>query len=154
MIKFHREPSYLDLVIEYVNLLFLGIFIMEAILKIIALGFKYFKHPWNIFDFSVLMLTIISQISERMSFYNSLGSSTSVFRYIYIHFNKVFRAFRIGRLLRLVKRAKSLRVIFNTLIKAIPALANAASLIALMLFIFAILGMNLFCYIRPNEGLD
>ena len=63
-----------------------------------------------------------------------------------------------------------MKVIFNTLIKALPALANAgyliiiikfiieiyfeASLIALMLFIFAILGMNLFCYVRPSEGLD
>ena len=49
-----------------------------------------------------------------MNLTKNLGSSTSI-----------FRAFRIGRLLRLVKRAKSLRVIFNTLIKALPALANA-----------------------------
>ena len=42
MIKFNRAPTYLDTIIEFTNFFFLGIFILEAILKIFALGFKYF----------------------------------------------------------------------------------------------------------------
>lgn len=59
------------------------------------------------------MLTIFSVILEKSGIVGNIGSSTSV-----------IRAFRIGRLLRLIKRAKSLMLIFETLIKALPALAN------------------------------
>ena len=45
MLKFHRQPEYLDLLVDYINLFFLFIFIMEAFLKLFALGFKYFLHP-------------------------------------------------------------------------------------------------------------
>lgn len=64
MLKFHRQPEYLDLLVDYINLFFLFIFIMEAFLKLFALGFKYFLHPWNNFDFAILILTILSQLAE------------------------------------------------------------------------------------------
>ena len=89
------------------------------------------------------MLTICSVILEKSGIVGNIGSSTSV-----------IRAFRIGRLLRLIKRAKSLMLIFETLIKALPALANVGSLLCLVLFIFSILGTNLFAYVRPFYGLE
>ena len=45
MIKFNRQPNYLDTVVNYVNLFFLCIFVLEALLKLFALGCKYFLHP-------------------------------------------------------------------------------------------------------------
>ena len=113
MLKWHRQPDSMDSALEIINYIFLGIFICEAIIKLIALGLSYFENSWNNFDFMIVMLTICSVILEKSGIVGNIGSSTSV-----------IRAFRIGRLLRLIKRAKSLMLIFETLIKALPALAN------------------------------
>ena len=103
----------MDNALEIINYVFLGIFICEAIIKLTALGLDYFQNSWNNFDFVIVVLTIFSVILEKSGIVGTIGSSTSV-----------IRAFRIGRLLRLIKRAKSLMLIFETLIKALPALAN------------------------------
>ena len=113
MLKWHRQPESMDTALEIINYAFLGIFICEAIIKLTALGLPYFSNSWNNFDFIIVMLTIFSVVLEKSGIIGNIGSSTSV-----------IRAFRIGRLLRLIKRAKSLMLIFETLIKALPALAN------------------------------
>ena len=60
------------------------------------------------------------------------------------------RVFRIGRVLRLIKMSKSLRIMFNSIIVSIPALANIGALLFLILFFFSILGMGLFAYVKPG----
>ncbi|MFN9907188.1 MAG: ion transporter [bacterium] len=54
------------------------------------------------------------------------------------------RALRIGRIFRLITKAKFLRVIFNTIIFTLPSLANVGALMFLLLFIFSILGVQIF----------
>jgi len=44
--------------VQYLNYVFMAIFTIEAILKIIAMKSKYFKDSWNIFDFVVVIGTI------------------------------------------------------------------------------------------------
>ena len=41
------------------NYIFTAIFIVEAILKIIALGWSYFGTSWNKFDFFVVISSIL-----------------------------------------------------------------------------------------------
>ena len=50
----------------------------------------------------------------------------------------------MARVLRLVNRAKQLRMIFTTLLVTIPSLANVGGLLILLMFLFAVLGMNFF----------
>ena len=52
------------LAIRIINYLFLGIFTLEAILKLSAIGFRYFNDNWNIFDFFVVVLTLLGVILE------------------------------------------------------------------------------------------
>ena len=51
----------------YANLVFTGIFAMEMILKMTAMGRLYFKSKWNIFDFIV----VISSLAEILIHYLS-----------------------------------------------------------------------------------
>lgn len=46
---------------QYFNIVFTLIFIIEAILRIIALRRGYFLHPWNVFDFIIVVLSIIGE---------------------------------------------------------------------------------------------
>ena len=111
-------------------------FTVEAIIKIIALGKNYFKIGWNIFDFIIVLATIIGLILDQAAGAN-IGSSTTA-----------IRSFRIGRVFRLIKKFKELRTIFNTFIISIPSLANVGGLLFLFLYLYAILGMFLFSGIK------
>ena len=66
----------------------------------------------------------------------------------------IVRSFRIGRIFRLIKRYKELRKSFNTLILAIPALANVGGLLFLFLFLYSILGVFLFAEVKLQNALD
>ena len=56
----------------------------------------------------------------------------------------VIRTFRVGRIFKLLKKNKNLRVLFKTLIDAIPQLTNVGGIMLLILFIYSILGVSLF----------
>jgi hypothetical protein len=66
----------------------------------------------------------------------------------------VARAFRIGRIFRLITKAKFLRVIFNTIIITLPSLANVGALMILLLFIFSILGVQIFSTVKLQDTLN
>lgn len=68
---------------------------------------------------------------------------------------RVVRVFRVGRVLRLVKSAKGIRTLLFSLAVSLPALFNIGLLLFLVLFIYAIFGMNFFMHVKiPVGGLD
>ena len=68
---------------------------------------------------------------------------------------RVVRVFRVGRVLRLVKSAKGIRTLLFSLAVSLPALFNIGLLLFLVLFIYAIFGMNFFMNVKiPVGGLD
>ena len=64
------------------------------------------------------------------------------------------RAFRIGRIFRLIRRAKSLKMIFDTFIVTIPSLTNVGAILLLLIYIYAILGVNLFATVKLQSDLN
>lgn len=137
MCFWQRQDPNLVTILRNINLAFLIIFILEIILKLYGLGAKqFFSDGWNIFDFVVVLITIVGVIIESFGILSIYGVVTSV-----------IRTFRIVRVLRLIKEAKSLRTIFKTFLVTLPALANIGSLLFLVLFIFSVLANNLFAYI-------
>ena len=61
---------------------------------------------------------------------------------------RVLRTFRILRILRLLKGAKGLRDLLMTMVLSFPALVNVASLLMLTVFVYAVLGVQLFTYVK------
>ena len=41
------------------NIVFIVVFTLEAVLKLIALRHYYFTLPWNVFDFVVVLFSIL-----------------------------------------------------------------------------------------------
>ena len=115
---------------EVLNLIFLIIFTLEAVAKLYAMEMRYFDFGWNIFDFSLVVLGYVGMIG-------SLGPIASL-----------FRIFRLARIIRLVRSYKGVVNIFNTLILSFPSAMNIFLLNVLVMFIYAILGMNLFGTIK------
>ena len=67
---------------------------------------------------------------------------------------RVVRVFRVGRVLRLVKSAKGIRTLLFSLAISLPALINIGLLLFLVMFIFAIFGMNFFLNVAHFGGVN
>lgn len=122
---------------EYSNILFSGIFLIEMIIKIIAFGFKgYLRDKFNIFDCFVVMISIVDIIvSSTLSFEVQAGGAISAFR--------IFRLFRV---LKLVKTWKKFQKLISTIIRSIKDVSNFSVLLFLFIFIYTLLGRELFAY--------
>ena len=66
----------------------------------------------------------------------------------------VIRSFRIARVFKMIRRYKSMRKIFNTLVAAIPSLVNVGSLLVLLLLLYSILGVFFFAKVKLQEFLN
>lgn len=67
----------------------------------------------------------------------------------------VFRSFRIVRVMRLIRSARALKAIFETFFLTIGQLANIGALLSIILFMYSVLGMNLFPYVKwTGKGLS
>jgi len=131
-------------VLEYINIIFTVVFALEATIKIIGLRLHYFRRAWNVFDFVVVLLSVIGII---------LGEVLKGEVFISPTLLRVVRVFRIGRVLRLVKAAKGIRKLLFALVISIPALFNIATLLFIFMFIFAIMGMTLFLNVRHQDAI-
>lgn len=58
-IEHYDQPQNLTDTLEYINAMFVAVFTLECIIKIIGLRLYYFKQPWNIFDLIVVVLSIL-----------------------------------------------------------------------------------------------
>ncbi|KAJ3591765.1 hypothetical protein NHX12_006897 [Muraenolepis orangiensis] len=129
--------------LHWINVIFIAIFTAECVLKMVALRHYYFTAGWNIFDFIVVVLSIMG-ISLSTMFQGFV--SPTLFR--------VFRLARIGRILRLIKGAKGIRTLLFALMMSLPALFNIGLLLFLVMFIYAIFGMSNFAYVKKESGID
>ncbi|NXB22523.1 SCN5A protein, partial [Rhagologus leucostigma] len=131
-------------ILHKINMLFVAIFTGECIFKMLALRHYYFTNGWNIFDFVVVILsivgTVLSDIIQKYFF------SPTLFR--------VIRLARIGRILRLIRGAKGIRTLLFALMMSLPALFNIGLLLFLVMFIYAIFGMANFAYVKKEHGID
>ncbi|KAG5311873.1 CAC1G protein, partial [Pseudoatta argentina] len=132
-IEYHNQPEQLTVAVEISNIVFSAIFAVEMLLKIIAEGpFGYISNGFNVFDGIVVVLSVVelcqSVVEER-------GGSSGL---------SVLRTFRLLRILKLVRFLPNLRRQLFVMLRTMDNVAVFFSLLVLFIFIFSILGMNLF----------
>ncbi|XP_063795854.1 voltage-dependent R-type calcium channel subunit alpha-1E isoform X3 [Pseudophryne corroboree] len=141
MMKYYSAPYTYELALKYLNIAFTMLFSLECILKIIAFGFlNYFRDTWNIFDF----ITVIGSITEIILTDSKLVNTSS--------FNMSFlKLFRAARLIKLLRQGYTIRILLWTFVQSFKALPYVCLLIAMLFFIYAIIGMQVFGNIRLEE---
>ena len=115
------------------NQLFLGIFVVEAIVKLIAQWprpQRYFKDGWNVFDFAIIVVSLLPSTGELAT---------------------LARLARLLRVLRLVSALPELRLIVTTLVRSIPSMFNVVCLMSVIFYIYAVAGYHLFHDIDPTH---
>lgn len=122
--------------LEWINLAFTIIFLLEATAKLLGLGAQqYFRSKLNTFDFVVVSVSVVGTILE----YASSGGNSAL-----VDVLLVFRVARVLRILRLALRFAGIKRLMQTLLFTLPAVINVLMLLVLLIFIYAVLGMSFF----------
>ena len=121
------------------------IYYVEFALKITALGpANYFGDNWCRFDFFLVCSSLVDQFAAEL-----LAAVLPLPPMLL----RVLRVFRILRILRLLKGAKELRNLILTMILSFPSLLNVCSILALVVFMYAVLGVNLYTWVVRKDNI-
>ncbi|XP_074507598.1 voltage-dependent R-type calcium channel subunit alpha-1E-like isoform X3 [Sebastes fasciatus] len=138
MMKYHSAPTAYDMVLKHLNSAFTVLFSMECILKIMAFGLvNYFRDTWNIFDF----ITVLGSTTEIIVDLQSVNTINMSF----------LKLFRTARLIKLLRQGYTIRILLWTFVQSFKALPYVCLLIAMLFFIYAIIGMQVFGNIKLND---
>ncbi|XP_059183350.1 sodium channel protein type 4 subunit alpha-like [Centropristis striata] len=144
MVETDEQSPQMEHILNNVNLAFIIVFTFECLTKIVGLRCYFFTVGWNIFDFVVVILSIVGIVLADII--EKYFVSPTLFR--------VIRLARIGRILRLIRGAKGIRTLLFALMMSLPALFNIGLLLFLVMFIYAIFGMANFAYVKRQAGID
>jgi voltage-gated sodium channel len=106
----------------------LGVFVVELLSRIFVYRSRFFHEPWRVFDFAVVGIALVPASGPF----------------------SVVRALRVLRVLRLVSLVPSMRRVVSALLTAVPGMASIVGLMALVLYVSAVLATNLFGAIAPE----
>ncbi|KAK2588265.1 hypothetical protein KPH14_004294 [Odynerus spinipes] len=123
----HDMDKDMERVLKSGNYFFTATFAIEATLKLIAMSPKYyFQEGWNIFDFIIVALSLLELGLEGVQ-----GLS-------------VLRSFRLLRVFKLAKSWPTLNLLISIMGRTVGALGNLTFVLCIIIFIFAVMGMQLF----------
>ncbi|GFY38898.1 sodium channel protein 60E [Trichonephila inaurata madagascariensis] len=121
--------------IEETEYVFLVIYTIEMIIKIIAKGFilskySYLRNPWNWLDFIVVLAGYITLCLQ--AFGMTIGNLSGL------------RTFRVLRALKTVSITPGLKTIVNAMLHSLGMLAEVMTLTVFCLMVFALLALQLY----------
>ena len=109
-------------ILDTLDTLFLTIFVIELMMRIVAYGTGFVKRPWSVFDFVVVGIALTPG-AEAFS---------------------VVRALRILRALRLISQVPTMRVVVEALLRSLPGLGSTAILLLLIFYVGGVMTTVLF----------
>ncbi|XP_077139980.1 voltage-dependent L-type calcium channel subunit alpha-1F [Ranitomeya variabilis] len=147
----HYEQSQpFNYAMDILNMVFTGLFTVEMVLKLTAFRPKhYFCDAWNTFDALIVVGSLVDIAVTEVNNGGHVGESSEDSSRISITF---FRLFRVMRLVKLLSKGEGIRTLLWTFIKSFQALPYVALLIAMIFFIYAVIGMQTFGKIAMQHG--
>lgn len=106
----------------------LVIFVVEIGLKLAAFGWRFFRNPWNVFDFVVVGIALVPA-----------GAGF-----------EVLRTLRVLRALRLISALPQLRKVVSALLHAVPGILSTGALLALIFFVSTVMATTFFRETLPD----
>ncbi|XP_008407935.1 calcium channel, voltage-dependent, L type, alpha 1D subunit, a isoform X13 [Poecilia reticulata] len=157
-VQHYGQSALFNYVMDILNMVFTAVFTVEMVLKLIAFKPRhYFADAWNTFDALIVVgsvvdiaITEVNKLVEPTETpqVDEMGNTEDSAR-ISITF---FRLFRVMRLVKLLSRGEGIRTLLWTFIKSFQALPYVALLIAMLFFIYAVIGMQVFGKIAMVDG--
>lgn len=143
--------SYPSMMLKYGYILdvlddvMIAIFVCELMVYLVVYGaHKCFTDPWYLFDFAVISIALIPMVAYILSHFLHVSEIPDLG-----HFSAL-RAMRVLRVLRLVTVFPNLRKVVQGLIAAIPGIGSIAMLMAVALYVFALISTNMYRDAMPE----
>ncbi|XP_057218820.1 calcium channel, voltage-dependent, L type, alpha 1D subunit, a isoform X9 [Triplophysa rosa] len=145
-VQHYGQSELFNYVMDILNMVFTAVFTVEMVLKLIAFKPRhYFTDAWNTFDALIVVGSVvdiaITEVNPTEAPQVDESGNTEDSARISITF---FRLFRVMRLVKLLSRGEGIRTLLWTFIKSFQALPYVALLIAMLFFIYAVIGMQMF----------
>ncbi len=130
-VKTYPIPPFVNQLVVVLDWLITFIFLVELVIRFLGEPVKrdFFKNGWNIFDALIVTVSLIPIDNSEMAV--------------------VGRLIRIFRVLRMVSIIPELRVLLNSLVKALPQLSYVMLLMFIIFYIYAAIGSTFFAKINP-----
>ncbi|XP_040007852.1 voltage-dependent L-type calcium channel subunit alpha-1D [Xiphias gladius] len=148
----HYEQSKLfTSIMDILNMIFTVVFTIEMIIKLLALrAHHYFIDPWNSFDALIVVGSVLDIAVSEFSGGggHGEGGSKGESGKVSITF---FRLFRVLRLVKLLSKGEGIRTLLWTFVKSLQALPYVGLLIAMIFFIYAVIGMQTFGKVAVDD---
>ncbi|XP_006879543.1 PREDICTED: sodium channel protein type 7 subunit alpha [Elephantulus edwardii] len=144
MMESDDESPQMEIALYWINTIFVLLYTGECLLKLIAFRCYYFTMGWNIFDFMVVIFSIIGLLLPMM-----VGS--------YLVSSSLVQLILLSRTIHILRLGKGPEVFHNLMLPlmlSLPALLNLSFLIFLVMFIYAIFGMYNFAYVKKEAGIN
>ncbi|KAM9444177.1 calcium channel, voltage-dependent, L type, alpha 1D subunit, a [Clarias gariepinus] len=150
-VQHYGQSQTFNHVMDILNMVFTAVFTVEMVLKLIAFKPRhYFTDAWNTFDALIVVGSVVDiAITEANPAEGEEIANTEESSRISITF---FRLFRVMRLVKLLNRGEGIRTLLWTFIKSFQALPYVALLIAMLFFIYAVIGMQIFGKVAMVDG--
>ncbi|XP_042324069.1 voltage-dependent T-type calcium channel subunit alpha-1I isoform X2 [Sceloporus undulatus] len=143
-LEHYNQPMSLETALKYCNYMFTTVFVLEAVLKLVAFGLRrFFKDRWNQLDLAIVLLSVMGITLEEIEINAALPINPTIIR--------IMRVLRIARVLKLLKMATGMRALLDTVVQALPQVGNLGLLFMLLFFIYAALGVELFGKLVCND---
>ena len=126
----HGQPQWWALALEWCNYALTAIFSVELVIKVFGFG------PLGYFGDAMNWLDAVCVITSLMEVFFQSGGGVSALR--------VLRLMRILRSMKMIKDGSALKQMIETAMASLKAVVNFGVLLLLLLYIFSLLGMNLF----------
>jgi hypothetical protein len=131
-VEYAHMPQEMIDVLTIINYFFTAVFAVEMLLKMAGLGLRvYIRDGFNLFDCLVVCLSFVEITIEQVTGGGAGGLS-------------VFRSFRLFRVFKLARSWKDLRDLLATILASLKKVSTAAVLLTIIIFIFALVGMQLY----------
>jgi hypothetical protein len=140
----YNQPATYEAVAMALNIVLLGLYIIEIILKVISVmpNIRLYCDKSNLFDLAVVIASLVDIILAS-------GGGKSGLQAL-----RVLRIVRVFRTLRFVRRSPRLMVMAQTMLASVPGILAVMGFLSIHIFIFAILGNQFFSGIKFGVGLN
>uniref|UniRef100_A0A8C7ZBU1 Voltage-dependent L-type calcium channel subunit alpha n=1 Tax=Oryzias sinensis TaxID=183150 RepID=A0A8C7ZBU1_9TELE len=152
-IQHYEQSKLFTSIMDILNMIFTVVFTIEMIIKLLALLLSlcdphaavshsqhYFIDPWNSFDALIVVGSVLDIAVSEFSVREHAKVSITF-----------FRLFRVLRLVKLLSKGEGIRTLLWTFVKSLQALPYVGLLIAMIFFIYAVIGMQMFGKIAVDD---